>query len=379
MLHDIKNDSLRLTYLVRLVALEGSAPNDATIATLKKAHSEIGAAQPTIETAANLISAIGATSKAVNDREKLKQNPLMSTAPSHWSLSKICIVASVFSAMFLVVFATTYFNRIKVSHDGIVAILNDSDLKNVFLVKDELGKPLGDEQIAQVSRIFMTSRIELLHVSTLITGKDFLGNLVHYSWGHVVEIDESNRSLGDASNAKQSDLSAPSPVKRETSVAPLRGEVADSLRLLKESDKTTTVRPANSMEDAFPGRYNAAFNLLDKRRILQSMMSLLGASILPMLYGLFGASVYLLRALLPNQDTLAIGEQTTVDVILRLGLGTVAGLTVGWFNLTSNVAELTTTPFAVAFLAGFSLDLVFSFLTRLVDAFSVSGTSGKAP
>ena len=45
-----------------------------------------------------------------------------------------------------------------------------------------------------------------------------------------------------------------------------------------------------------------------------------------------------------------------------------AGLIVGWFQ-TPDVSKLTTTPFALAFVAGFSIDIVFSLLERIVAAF----------
>jgi hypothetical protein len=45
-----------------------------------------------------------------------------------------------------------------------------------------------------------------------------------------------------------------------------------------------------------------------------------------------------------------------------------AGLIAGWLHIP-DVRNLTTPPFALAFVAGFSIDIVFSLLERMVAAF----------
>jgi hypothetical protein len=101
----------------------------------------------------------------------------------------------------------------------------------------------------------------------------------------------------------------------------------------------------------------------------------LGGSILPLMYGFLGASVYLMRTFLGTA-----AERPGASAFIRLGLGGIAGLAIGWFAgpEAAKATQLTTTPFALAFLAGFSIELLFSVLDRLIAAFAPSET-GSAP
>jgi hypothetical protein len=92
------------------------------------------------------------------------------------------------------------------------------------------------------------------------------------------------------------------------------------------------------------------------------------------LYGFLGAGIYVIRTIANTPIGLINLGESIVGIPLRLGLGAVAGLALGWFNITDEVSQLTTTPFALAFVAGFSIDILFSFLERVVNAFSVTPT-----
>jgi len=86
--------------------------------------------------------------------------------------------------------------------------------------------------------------------------------------------------------------------------------------------------------------------------------------ILPFLYGLLGASIYLMRSQLSTRTATI----TAVPAFLRIALGGVAGIAVGWFGATgsagSSAVVASSLPFALAFLAGFSIDVLFSLLDR---------------
>ena len=105
----------------------------------------------------------------------------------------------------------------------------------------------------------------------------------------------------------------------------------------------------------------------------------LGSSILPLFYGLLGASVYLMRQFFGDAPQTEMTPTTLGRVLLRLGLGGIAGLAIGWFwtpSASKNVSDATmfaTTPFALAFLAGFSIELLFSILDRIILAITPGG------
>jgi hypothetical protein len=99
---------------------------------------------------------------------------------------------------------------------------------------------------------------------------------------------------------------------------------------------------------------------------IQSRMTAMNGWILPFLYGLLGACVYVMRNLLdPRLPPLPFGA-----ALLRVSLGGIAGIVIGWFSLSTgskpgDVATISVLPFGLAFCAGFSIDVLFSVLERV--------------
>jgi hypothetical protein len=99
---------------------------------------------------------------------------------------------------------------------------------------------------------------------------------------------------------------------------------------------------------------------------IRDRVMLQSAWILPFLTGLLGATIFLLRdsldPLTPN-----LGAPRAV---VRLSLGGVAGIIIGWFwtpsgTLGAELASVSSLPLALAFVAGFSIDILFSVLDRI--------------
>jgi hypothetical protein len=89
--------------------------------------------------------------------------------------------------------------------------------------------------------------------------------------------------------------------------------------------------------------------------------------ILPFIGGLLGSAVFLLRFFLVNTLKPYPGWH---DAIARIALGGIAGIIIGWFKWPAgptapDLAAISSVPFGLAFLAGFSIDIVFSLLERL--------------
>lgn len=102
---------------------------------------------------------------------------------------------------------------------------------------------------------------------------------------------------------------------------------------------------------------------------IQQQKVLLAGWLLPLFYGLLGASVFLMRTLL-NDKTPGLAF---FPVVLRIALGGIAGLAIGWFSVPgANTASLSTIPFGIAFLAGFSIDVVFTLLERMTQTLSAA-------
>jgi hypothetical protein len=97
--------------------------------------------------------------------------------------------------------------------------------------------------------------------------------------------------------------------------------------------------------------------------------------ILPLLYGWLGAITFVLRTLAQQAKDRLFNVENRIGYGLRIWLGIVAGLAIGWFfkpekSDTNMISSLS--PFALAFLAGYSVDVLFAAMDRLVGAFSSS-------
>lgn len=102
---------------------------------------------------------------------------------------------------------------------------------------------------------------------------------------------------------------------------------------------------------------------------IRYQMMLFSGWILPFLYGLLGASVYVMRSLLSERTA----NLAFFPVVLRMALGGIAGLVIGWFSVPGagmSTTSISSIPFGVAFLAGFSIDTLFAVLERLTQTLS---------
>ena len=104
---------------------------------------------------------------------------------------------------------------------------------------------------------------------------------------------------------------------------------------------------------------------------------------LPLLYGLVGACFFVLRTLSREIRSWTFTQQSSIAYLLRITLGPLAGLGAGLLVLgggagpnADNAATGTTVdlqalgPLALAFVAGYGVELVFALLDRIVDAFT---------
>jgi hypothetical protein len=109
-------------------------------------------------------------------------------------------------------------------------------------------------------------------------------------------------------------------------------------------------------------------------------MDLLQQLILPPLYGWIGALVYIMRSL---SEQIRLGNyrnENTNLCDLRILLGVVAGLAIGWFFRSSGT-EVNgiglVSPFALAFVAGYSVEPLFTAMDRIGTAISAPGETPK--
>jgi hypothetical protein len=101
---------------------------------------------------------------------------------------------------------------------------------------------------------------------------------------------------------------------------------------------------------------------------IKDKVSLRVTWLLPFFYGLLGAVVFLMR----DVASVRTPAMTTFPMIMRLSLGGVAGIIIGWFSSASSLGQEGTStlsvPFALAFLTGYGIDVLFNTLDRLNHA-----------
>ncbi|WP_431798339.1 hypothetical protein SGO26_29440 (plasmid) [Cupriavidus metallidurans] len=94
---------------------------------------------------------------------------------------------------------------------------------------------------------------------------------------------------------------------------------------------------------------------------------------LPLLLGWLGAQAYILRKMTREIAENAFAQSSALHHIARVGLGALAGFASVWLLTPETVggdALKKLPPWALAFIAGYGIELVFSFMDRLISAFS---------
>lgn len=101
-------------------------------------------------------------------------------------------------------------------------------------------------------------------------------------------------------------------------------------------------------------------------------LEILSKYLLPFLYGLVGATVYILRSLTKQIQELTYTSASGVQYGARVILGGLAGLAIGWVvtdTLTPGAFQ-SLAPVTLAFLAGYSVELLFSAMDTIISAFT---------
>lgn len=139
--------------------------------------------------------------------------------------------------------------------------------------------------------------------------------------------------------------------------------VPDILKHFVPADEVTM---ANQRTDVMWWGYSA-----------KEVLPILQIYVLPLLYGWVGAMAYVLRRMIQAVRQMTYRRMLDVEFSLRVYLGVLSGVAIGWFFKpdTTNAAGGTVTlasltPFALSFVAGYSVELLFTAMDRLVGAFT---------
>jgi hypothetical protein len=101
------------------------------------------------------------------------------------------------------------------------------------------------------------------------------------------------------------------------------------------------------------------------------IVGIFGAYILPVSFGMIGAVAYVIRSISDQIKNSTFATNSPVRHFMRAGLGAMAGLVVGLFSDLSSTLSLS--PLAVAFLAGYGVEAVFSMFDGIIGRFKTAG------
>ncbi|WP_417911767.1 hypothetical protein [Candidatus Electronema sp. TJ] len=119
---------------------------------------------------------------------------------------------------------------------------------------------------------------------------------------------------------------------------------------------------------------------IEARQSAQLILQPIQQYILPLLYGWIGALAYVLRSINREIKEITYTSQSNEHYRLRTQLGALSGLAVGWFlsvdpedyAAQNSFSFGSLSPLALSFLAGYSVELLFSAMDKIVEAFSSS-------
>lgn len=114
------------------------------------------------------------------------------------------------------------------------------------------------------------------------------------------------------------------------------------------------------------------------RTIAGQVVDVMQKWLLPLLYGALGAMVFVVRTLSVQARDRLFRKEALVSLVLRVYLGMISGLAIGWFwnynpegpTAAGALTPSSLSPFALAFVAGYGVELFFAVLDKIVSTFT---------
>lgn len=197
--------------------------------------------------------------------------------------------------------------------------------------------------------------------STTVTNYEAAHKLVNEKREYI------ERSSADVSEAIKAGRTAAdlSSVRKAISDAQVEMEQAET-QTERQIDWARTMLFGISWDDASP--YEAAQSLLS---LLQGMLIILRDFLLPMGWGFLGAALYVSRTLADDIKTVAYAPERAILHRSRYFMGMIAGFVVAKFFPTDpGITSAGVTPLALALLVGYSVEVLFALLDKLIATFS---------
>lgn len=103
----------------------------------------------------------------------------------------------------------------------------------------------------------------------------------------------------------------------------------------------------------------------------EAVLKVLQGYILPLLYGLLGAFIFVLRSLSGEIKSITYNYDCEIKYRLRLTLGALGGMIIGWFLKPEDIqVSASVSSMALAFLMGYNVDVLFTLMDKIIDNLS---------
>lgn len=101
------------------------------------------------------------------------------------------------------------------------------------------------------------------------------------------------------------------------------------------------------------------------------VLEVLQSYIFPLLWGFFGAAIYVLRSVTDEIENVTYTIGSDIKYELRLALGALGGLGIGWFLTPEKLSGIqAVTPLALSFIVGYNIELLFSIMDGIIESIS---------
>ena len=217
-------------------------------------------------------------------------------------------------------------------------------------------------------------------VTTIIAGQDELAKVREELRASTLEariLDDQIKALEAESARGGSGAGTPAMVR--ASLIKQREELVVRLDRLREHRLGLEERIRHGY--ATLNRVVPFVDWAELRNVILPIANIIGGFVLPVLYGALGTCAYILRAIYSQMCERSFDPRQNGEFIVRIFLGMLSGITLQWiFVRDGSSVPGGITPAVLAFIGGYSVEVLFTAMDRLLTALtgSIKTTAGPA-
>ncbi|EIJ41726.1 hypothetical protein BegalDRAFT_0815 [Beggiatoa alba B18LD] len=306
-------------------------------------------------------------------RNKLKKFSLISSGTADDSQAKRTVKAYQTGSLvilFVLLFVQIYWLMASMRVSPVIKL--STQIETVIAELDSIKQRVPNEQWSNNREINnLNAQLDDLR-NRLMANYEILKN--SSSWSVFIfnnEMDNGNSTTTSTSttSSNNTDLLDNSSLFQQTTTQNTLLLNTTAINNLQQTANTSTI-------SAYTPETAMRMDILLQER--QFILRALQMYLLPVLYGLLGASAYVLRVLTIEIRELIYVKESNISYRLRIQLGALSGLAIGWFIEPDFASFSALSPLALAFLAGYSVELLFALMDKIIIAFSTNQSSNTA-